>query len=219
MITSGIVDATTPHAETVLRAMKSAKITRYRWGGLKYNDRQPIAEQLQGLKRQAAAIAELNAKYNVCAMYHTHSGLEVGASIWDLWEILKDLDNRFVAVNLDLGHCTIEGGVGGYVTNTRLIAPLTRGIAVKDFKWTRNPQGEWRPAWCPLGEGMVNFARLFTILKASSFNGPIQLHFEYPLGGAEGGKKSLSVAPDVVIGAMKRDLSTLRGWLLEGEAR
>lgn len=210
MITSGIVDAGTPHAERVLRAMKSSGITRYRWGGLKYSEKLPIAAQLEGLRRQASTLAELNAKYGVCAMYHTHSGLEVGASIWDLWEILKDLDQRYVAVNLDLGHVTVEGGLGGRVTNTRLIAPLTRGIAVKDFKWVQTSRGEWRPDWCPLGKGMVDFAQLFAILKDAKFSGPIQLHFEYALGGAESGKKTLSVGQDVVIEAMRRDLATLR---------
>jgi hypothetical protein len=31
MVTSGIVDVSTPHAERVLRAMKSSGISRYRW--------------------------------------------------------------------------------------------------------------------------------------------------------------------------------------------
>jgi len=213
MITSGIVDVSTPHAERVVRAMKSSGITRYRWGGLKYSEKLPIAAQLEGLKRQASTLAELNAKYGVCAMYHTHSGLEVGASIWDLWEILKDLDQKHVAVNLDLGHITIEGGLGGRVTNTRLIAPLTRGIAVKDFKRVQTSQGEWRPEWCPLGKGMVNFAQLFAILKDAKFDGPIQLHFEYALGGAESGKKTLTIGQDVVIETMRHDLATLRALL------
>lgn len=213
MITSGIVDATTLHAEKVLRAMKSSGITRYRWGGLRYAEKLPIAAQLEVLKRQASTLAELNAKYGVCAMYHTHSGLEVGASIWDLWEILKDLDQRYVAVNLDLGHVTVEGGLGGRVTNTRLIAPLTRGIAVKDFKWVQASRGEWRPEWCPLGKGMVNFAQLFAVLKDAKFDGPIQLHFEYALGGAESGKKTLTVGQDVVIEAIRRDLATLQALL------
>ena len=39
------------------------------------------------------ALAALNAEYKVCAMYHTHSGVDlVGAPVWDIFEILKSLD-------------------------------------------------------------------------------------------------------------------------------
>lgn len=217
MVTAGIVNAATPHAESMLRAMKAAGVTRYRWGGFLYDDRKPIPARLAELKKEAAVLAELNAKYNVGAMYHTHSGAEVGAPIWDLWEILKDLDPARVGVNLDIGHATIEGGVGGWVRSTQLIAPLTRGVAIKDFKWERNAKGEWRPQWCPLGEGMVNFKRFFGLLKESRFSGPVQLHFEYPLGGAESGARELKIEKAKVVAAMKRDLTTLRGWLREAE--
>ncbi len=215
MVTAGIVDVRTPHAEQIMSALKSAQITRYRWGGFRYSDNQSIPSRLEELRGEAAKLADLNRKYDLCAMYHTHSGLEVGASIWDLWLILKDLDPSRVSVNLDLAHATIEGGLGGYVNNTRLVAPITRGIAVKDFTWKKSDRGEWRPAWCPLGEGMVNFKRFFSILKTAGFSGPIQVHFEYPLGGAESGAKNLSIDRKVVIEAMRRDLKTLRGWLME----
>jgi sugar phosphate isomerase/epimerase len=215
MVTAGIVDVRTPHAELIMQAMKSAQIRLYRWGGFRYEDNQSIPSRLEELKREVGRLADLNRKYDLCAMYHTHSGLEVGASIWDLWLLLKDLDSSLVSVNLDLAHATIEGGSGGYVNNTRLVATITRGIAVKDFTWRKNDKGEWRPVWCPLGEGMVNFKRFFSILKAAGFSGPIQLHFEYSLGGAENGGRSLSIDRKLVIEAMRRDLKTLRGWLTE----
>ncbi|HZS08109.1 MAG TPA: sugar phosphate isomerase/epimerase family protein [Blastocatellia bacterium] len=217
MVTAGIVDANTPHAESMLRAMKSAGITRYRWGGFRYDDRKPIPERLAELKPEAAKLADLNRRYDVCAMYHTHSGAEVGASIWDLWVMLKDLDASRVGVNLDIGHATIEGGVGGWVNSTRLITPLMRGVAIKDFKWAQNTRGEWQPQWCPLGQGMVNFKRFFALLKEAKFSGPVQLHFEYPLGGADKGATTLTTDKSGVIAAMKKDLSTLRGWLRDAQ--
>jgi sugar phosphate isomerase/epimerase len=217
MVTTGIVDVRTPYAENVLRALKDVGIPRYRWGGFQYIEGQPIPERLTELKQEAARLAALNQKYDVCAMYHTHSGSDVGASIWDLWVILKDLDTSRVSVNLDIAHATIEGGLGAWITNTRLILPMTRGIAIKDFKWVQNRNGEWRPQWCPLGEGMVNFKRFFAMLKQAQFSGPIQLHFEYSLGGAENGARTLSIDKSSVIASMRRDLTTLRGWLREAQ--
>ncbi|MGH9838397.1 MAG: sugar phosphate isomerase/epimerase family protein [Blastocatellia bacterium] len=217
MVTAGIVDATTPHAEAMMRAMKVAGVKHYRWGGFKYDDNRPIPAQLDELKQKAARLAELNRKYDLTAMYHTHSGSEVGASFWDLWMILKDLDTSRVSVNLDIGHATVEGGLGNWVRSTQLLLPMTRGIAIKDFKWERNARGEWRPQWCPLGNGMVNFKKFFAMVKESSFAGPVQVHFEYPLGGADKGATTLTVEKSQVLAAMKTDLTKLREWLREAQ--
>lgn len=217
MVTAGIVDASTPYAEAMLSAMKSIGVTQYRWGNLRYNDGQPLPARLEELKRDVAKLAELNRKYNATAMYHTHSGLEVGAAIWDLWLILKDQDASRVAVNYDVCHATIEGGVGGWQRSAQLVAPLMRGVAIKDFRWERNAKGAWVPQKCPLGEGMVNFKSFFAMLKESKFSGPVQMHFEYPLGGAESGAKTLTIDKAKVIAAMRKDLSTLRGWLRDAQ--
>ena len=126
----------------------------------------------------------------MCAMYHTHSGLrQIGAPIWDLWYVMKDMDPRWVGINYDIGHATVEGGFGGWIDSARLVRKHMRGVALKDFKWGQNARGAWAPQWCAAGEGMVNFAGFFEILKTQKFSGPVQLHFEYPgLGGADGGK-------------------------------
>ncbi len=217
MVTAGIVDVNSPYAESIFRAMKSVGVKNYRWGNLKYNDSKPIPAQLESLKKDVAKLADLNQKYDACAMYHTHSGNEVGASIWDLWMILKDLDNKRVSFNLDVCHATIEGGLGAWVRSTQLVAPLTRGIAIKDFKWGQDAKGVWAPVKCPLGEGMVNFPKFFTLLKTANFSGPVQMHFEYPLGGAESGAKTIKIEKEKVFAAMKKDLGVLRGWLRDAQ--
>lgn len=216
-VTTGIVDVRTPHAESVLRAIGDAGIPCYRWGGFRYVDNKSIPERLAELKQDAARLAEMNQKYKVCAMYHTHSGSEVGASIWDLWLVLKDLDPSRVGVNFDVAHATIEGGLGGWINSTRLVSPWMRGIAIKDFKWGQNAKGEWRPQWCPLGEGMVNFKRFFPMLRDAKFSGPVQVHYEYGLGGAESGAKVLTTDKSKVTAAMRKDLVMLKNWLREAQ--
>lgn len=217
MITSGIVDVETPHAEAVLSTIARLGIRRYRWGGFRYESDRPITTQIEALKPRVAALAALNARHEVCAMYHTHSGLgNVGASIWDLHLLLKDFDPNAVAVNYDVGHATVEGGMGGWLNSLRVTGPFVKGVAVKDFFWSKGPQG-WRVQWCPLGEGMVQFAPFFTALRQTGFSGPLQVHFEYPLGGADGGKRTITLSREEVFAAMKRDLARLRGWLRQAE--
>jgi sugar phosphate isomerase/epimerase len=150
-------------------------------------------------------------------MYHTHSGVgQFGASFWDLWAVLKDLDHDAVSVNFDIGHATVEGGLGGWVNSSRLLLPMSRGVAVKDFYWEKTSQGRWGVHWCPLGGGMVNFRQFFTLAKQAGFRGPIQLHNEYDeLGGADSGRTTMTISRDEFLRILKKDLTALRGLMKE----
>lgn len=218
MITADIVDASTPFAEDILRTMAKLGIRNYRWGGFRYAADRPYAAQLDQMRERSSKLAALNARYDACAMYHTHSGVgQVGASIWDLYVILKDLDPNRVSVNYDIGHATIEGGLGGWIASFQIIRPHLRGIAVKDFAWGKDAKGTWRAQWQPIDEGMVQFRQFFAMVAKSDFSGPLQLHFEYPLGGADSGKRTLTMSREAVTAAMKRDLERVRKHLAEAQ--
>ncbi len=135
----------------------------------------------------------------------------MGAPIWDLYVLLKDFDPNAVGINYDVGHATIEGGLGGWIDSFRICGAHLKGIAAKDFVWAKGAKG-WQPQWVPLGEGMVKFPEFFKMVAASGFNGPLQLHFEYSLGGAGGGKRELTIPREQVYAAMQRDLGRLRGY-------
>ena len=204
MITTDISDADTPYAEAILQTMAELGIPCYRWNTIRYTDDPPLATQIEQIRPRIARLAALNAKYKVCAMYHTHSGRNmVGASIWDLPILLKGLDPQTVGVNYDIGHATIEGGVGGWINSFRITGPYLRGIAVKDFIWAKDAKGAWAPQWCPMGEGMVHLQEFFDMVAATSFDGPLQLHLEY----------KLPKEPEANYAAMRHDLGKLRGYL------
>jgi sugar phosphate isomerase/epimerase len=214
MLTTDIADTETPYAEDILRSMSALGIRHYRWGGFKYNRETALAKQIEALRPRVEKLAKLNARYRVGAMYHTHSGIGlVGAPIWDLHELLNGLDPAAVGVNYDVGHATVEGGFGGWIDSFRITGSYLRGIAVKDFLWGKNKRGEWRPEWKPLSEGMVRFPEFFRMVAAWGFSGPLQLHFEYPLGGSEEGKGELTGSKQEVFRAMKQDLAQLRSYL------
>ena len=215
MATTAILDHTTPLAEKVIRALAGQNIRRYRWGGFRYREGVALPAQIDEFRARTRDLAALNRQYGVCAMYHTHSGVnEVGASFWDLYLILKDQDPNAVSVNYDIGHATVEGGFGGWIHSARLLLPISRGIAVKDFKWIRNAKGAWVPGWCPLGQGMVNFRQFFTMMRAANFTGPLQLHMEYPeLGGPNDGKTTFTIPKSDLVAQMRREITTLKSLL------
>jgi len=218
MITTDIVDAETPFAEDILKTMDGLGLRNYRFGGFKWtagqSGGQSYAAQLDAMKPRLAKLAALNARYQACAMYHTHSGVGlVGAAIWDLHILMKDLDPKAMGVNYDVGHATIEGGLGGWIASFQITGPHLRGIAVKDFLWVRDAKGNWRERWTPIGEGMVRFPQFFGMVAEAGFSGPLQVHYEYPLGGANDGVTKLTIPQDEVFRAMKKDLVKVRGYL------
>ncbi len=218
MVTTGIVDPDSPHAEAVVKTLASLNIRHYRWGGFRYDRSGPIPQQLEAFKPRVRDLAALNKQYGVCAMYHTHSGIgQVGACMWDLWLLLKDHDPRQVSANYDIGHATVEGGFGGWIHTARLLMPHIQGVAVKDFRWQADDRGRWRPGWCALGQGMVNFSQFFGMLKEAGFAGPLQLHMEYPeLAGADTGQTTFKIPKEKLLAIMRRDIDTLKSLLREG---
>lgn len=214
MVTTDIVDAESLNARTVLKTMANLGIRYYRWGGFKYREDQPLRRQLDDFHRRSAQLAALNAEYNVCAIYHTHSGVDlVGAPVWDIFQILNNLDANAVAINYDVGHATVEGGLGGWIDSFRLAESRIRGVAFKDFFWQKDAKNNWDPAWVPLSQGMVRFPTFCSMVAKTEFDGPVQLHFEYPLGGAQSGKRQISIGREQVFFAMRRDLHLLRTYL------
>jgi sugar phosphate isomerase/epimerase len=204
MVTTDILDPETPFAEDIVRTAAELGIRHYRFGGFKYTADRPYPAQLEALRPRLAKLAAMNAKYQSCAMYHTHSGVGlVGASIWDLYLVMRDLDPKLVGVNFDVAHAVIEGGLGGWINSFRITGPYLRGIAVKDFVWAKDAKGKWKEQWVPLGEGMVHWPEFWGMLAQAGFDGPVQVHFEYPLPEAREGTYA----------AMKRDLVTLRAQL------
>src|SRR6185503_77114 len=165
MVTTDIVDPDTPYTEDVLKTIADLGIRYYRFmpsGGFKYTLDRPYLAQLAAYQPRVARLAAANAKYQLCAMYHTHSGRgAVGASFWDLQILMKDVDPKLVGVNYDVAHATIEGGLGGWINNFQISIPHLRGVAIKDFDWGKDAKGAWQVQWQPLGKGMCRLDEFF----------------------------------------------------------
>ncbi len=207
MATVSFHDLAEPHARTILSTLKKTGVKLYRIGGWKYDLDKPIPDQMIKIKEQLQAIADINIELGLCAAFQNHSGTQyVGAPLWDLYDMIKDMDINAIGSAFDIGHSTVEGG---YVwpVNARLMRPLTKIVIVKDFTWGKDKKGRWRANWGPLGDGMVN-KDFFAMLKETGYNGSIIQHFEWKVEGRtekEVQKNSLK--------AMKKDCETLKFWL------
>jgi L-ribulose-5-phosphate 3-epimerase len=79
----------------------------------------------------------------------------------------------------DPAHATIEGGLAGWRIAQNIVTPRLKMVALKDFFWTKGNDGKWKLQWCPMGEGMVDWQRVFAGFAAGGFKGPLTLHVEY----------------------------------------
>jgi sugar phosphate isomerase/epimerase len=211
MVTAGIIDAATPHAEAILKTLSSLKIQRYRWGGFRWDEKRPAEVQWKECLERTRGLDALNRKYGMCAMYHTHSGPgQFGNAFWDIYTIAKEFKPESISINFDIGHATVEGGLGAWMSTSRMLLPHTRGIAVKDVYWEKNGKGKWEPRWCALGKGMVNLPKFFGYVKEAGFTGPVQLHMEYPEVGDAHAGKGMTIERSEFLRLMRTDMATLR---------
>jgi sugar phosphate isomerase/epimerase len=177
MITTEIMSAADPVAKPTLRAAAAAGITYFKPGYWRYNAGDILA-RVKEVAADIRGLAELAAEHRVAMGLHNHNGNYVGEAVWDTWEMIRDLDPRWTGFYYDPGHAAIEGGSGGHDVSLRLVLPRLKMIALKDFFWRRDASA-WKPVWCPMGEGAVDWKSTIGVLAKSGFQGPVSLHLEY----------------------------------------
>jgi sugar phosphate isomerase/epimerase len=194
------VRGVTPLNEKVLRTAAKLGVKLYRLSYWRYDFTRPIPDQLDEIKAQLKDIAAMNKELGVCGGIQNHSGTGyVGAPVWDIHELIKDLDPAHLSVFFDIAHATVEGG-NAWQIHAKLMEPRFKSIYLKDFFWQKGGK-TWAAKWCPLGQGMVN--RTFVEkIKNSPFAGPISHHVEFEIGKGEEMKK-----------ALQADFATLKNWL------
>ncbi len=205
MMTTAVDDATDPVDQTLLRTAAQLGIKYYRMNWFRYPEDVTIPEALTGFQKQLKALGNLNSDLGLVGCYQNHAGAAyAGASIHELYDMVKQSLIQSMGVQYDIRHATVEGGKS-WETGLRLVQQRIKTIALKDFRWEKK-DGVWDAINVPMGEGMVNFKKYFGLLKKYQINVPVSLHFEYPLGDAEHGAREISIDPDQVYSAMHRDL-------------
>lgn len=181
MITTGLTNPRAPEAAATLRAAGELKIPFWKVGYYRYDKptAQSIDQKLAEVQLALSGFTALSRLYNVTAGFHNHSGNYVGSPMWDSRQLLTPLDAAFIGYYFDPAHATIEGGLWNWQGSLEIALSRLKMVAVKDFYWKKNAKGKWDLEWCPLGEGMVDWPKVFARLAKAGFTGPITLHTEY----------------------------------------
>ncbi len=177
MITTRLNNASDKDTRRILEVASKQGIRYFRIDGHKYDLSRPILPQLDRFTEELRGLAQLAAKCDMVAGYHNHSGhARVGAPVWDLHRIFEAVQSPHLGSNFDVGHATVEGALGDWQITAQLMAPYVKMMALKDFFWENN-----KPRWTSLGKGVVDVGAFFKIFRTAGFQGPVSLHFEYPI--------------------------------------
>lgn len=175
MITTDLNKEDDRDAAPILEAASKLQIKYARVGKQQYSKDGDIAQELAAFTKDLRGLAALFERYNMIAGYHNHSGgNNVGAPMWDIYEMVRGVNSSAFGSNFDVGHATVEGGYGAWRINARLLAPYVKMASAKDFVWDNG-----KVKWVPLGQGQVNVPEFFAIFRAAGFAGPVSIHVEY----------------------------------------
>lgn len=190
-----------PAAEALLKTAAKLGIHRYRLTHYRYDLKKSIPAQLAEIRARLVDLAAMNRAIGVQGQYQNHRGADfVGAPIWDILGALEGIDVAEIGLAFDFAHATVEGA-NAWELNLRRAAPQIAAVYFKDYRLDGRT---WNA--CPLGEGAVNpksGSLMKSLLPATT---PISIHIEYIGGDGEARVKA-------TLDAMKKDLTTLRGWL------
>jgi sugar phosphate isomerase/epimerase len=211
MMVTSITGTESPHAEQILSTASQVGIQYYRLGYLDYDFRAGITSSLKRHNAALIELAKLNQKYSVQAGYHNHTGTSVGAAVWDLGELLREIPVGQVSVQYDIRHAVAESA-DSWVVGLRLLRPHIRSLVVKDFKWDISSRRS-RITNVPLGNGIVDFDTYFQLVKELGIHAPISLHAEYPLLSPMQEGLSLLEKQRIIAAKLRADFAYLRSQL------
>jgi hypothetical protein len=174
--------------------------------------------QLDSLRINHQLLAQINAKYRLNALYHTHSANTLGISVWDMLRVLQGpmqhksavgspnsplviggpddpIDPRLVALNFAIGHVASQGPNNIWQLALRAAMPYVRGVALHGPQLNRNSTtNAIQNTVVPAPQASLNWVTFFRYLLQGGYNGAAEAQIEFSIVGANGTPVSLNNA-------------------------
>lgn len=205
LLTSDIISVESPYAETVLKAAKNLGVKYYRLGMDYHNNKEPRQKQLDRKKEELKALAKLNRKIGITAIFQNHSPAGnrtyIGGNLDELYQLVKGIDANEIGVAFDLAHAIIVHG-DEWRQKFDLIKPHFKIAYIKDVKRPRS--------FVPFGEGEFSKSGYFRLLKKMNYNEPYSIHIEF-----EFGEKGKQKSKEALLKTMVNCRTVLKKWIDE----
>lgn len=213
MMTTAITSAQQQHTEAILKTASGLGIKYYRLGWLDYDIKQPIDKQVEKYKKVLKELEQMNQHFNISGGYQNHYGTSVGAAVWDIWLLIKDLNPKWLGCQYDIRHAVVEG-MNSWKLGLNLLQSNIQSLGFKDFTYAKKETG-WGVENTPIGNGVIDFKGYIKLLNEMGIAAPVTLHAEYDLGGAEKGERQITLPAEKIVAALKQDLDRLRQLFIE----
>lgn len=183
-ICTAIVDGDDPAAERIAKAAADCGISQMRVGYYFYDERrETFAQSMDRFRRSFASLERLGRKSGVRASYQNHStwGPAIfGGTVWDIHEMVRDLDPAFVGIEYDPMHACLET-YESWRHGFELVSPWIASVDLKDFRYKMDAKKPGRMAkdMVPAGEGVVPWGEVARRIAANGVDPLYILHFEY----------------------------------------
>lgn len=181
---TSLADAESAAARNIFEACAKANVPAVKIGYFPYKDRFDVT--LRDARHRLDGFAKLAAKTNVRALYHTHSGNNLGGNGSALRLLLADVDPHHIGAFVDTGHVAVGGGP--FRMELDMVRTWLAMIAIKDMVWEK-PGQQWQHKVAPAGEGIVHWDEVAKALRDVNYSGTISLHGEYETGSLDERKK------------------------------
>lgn len=185
MIVVDFLTPDTPAEVDVVKAAADCGVKAFRPAYFKYDTAIPIQENLTRIRDGFVKLARLAEQTGVKFHYQNHSTYNpkvmlFGSLVWDLWEVIRDFDPRFVGVQYDPMHAMAESGPS-WLRSIEIIAPWISTVCLKDFWFEPNPSNPkiWRRHLCPAGEGIVPWKDVLALCERYHVDAPYSVHYDY----------------------------------------
>jgi len=205
LLTTGILEVNSPHAETILKTARTLGIRYYRIGYWQHQPDIPKNDLVQKIKAQLKDLAALNRELGMCAIFQNHSTGKnktkpyAGGDLNEMYEIVKDFDPGQIGVAFDLGHAIITHGNEWPAHFERLKSHINIAY-IKDVK-----PGE---GFVPFGKGEFGNTDFFKRLRQMNYRAPFSAHIEFEWAGKDNPKTR-----QALVKTLSESRQMLRKWM------
>jgi len=171
---------TAPNDPTLRLALEWAGemgVPMVRPGDWKFTDVEPEARLVEA-QRDISILSQMARQTGTTLAIRNGTADVVGGSVWDLYFIVRGLDQRLVGYDFDIANAAGQSAGNGWEIALRLVLPRIKMVTARDVYWSKD-SGSWKLTDCPLGEGMVDWPKFLAALARHNFTGPISLHVGY----------------------------------------
>ena len=120
-------------------------------------------------QRDIGGLISVGARYGMACALHNYTSDDLGETQWDPVELVAAFDPKWASLYFDPIHAGER-----WESELKRYLPRLRAVALKDFQMV---EGQAKP--CPLGQGIVDWQKFFTILADARYYGPLSLRMSY----------------------------------------